>query len=183
MDIYVLPQTWRHCVSSFFLPLWYHSRHFRSFIHECLVENRTMGYIGSGISEDRYLEIINAWSVWKVILTHLIWFETVYFILGIYIAQHMHKSRVSKSLAFPVGFALFTWFLNSHDLFWFHHMIMDIIIVDCSFRMLGITDHITDFGHFNWQLALCLLFVWTLVCLCLVKGIKASGKVSLTNIL
>lgn len=39
-----------------------------------------------------------------------------------------------------------------------------------------------DLGPVNWELALCLLFVWSLCALILCKGIKSSGKVRVTLI-
>ena len=43
--------------------------------------------------------------------------------------------------------------------------------------MLDISDGIHDMGHVRWQLALCLLLAWTVVFLCLIKGVQSSGKV------
>ena len=34
-----------------------------------------------------------------------------------------------------------------------------------------------NIGEIKWDIALCLLLSWTVVCLCLIKGIKSSGKV------
>ena len=34
-----------------------------------------------------------------------------------------------------------------------------------------------NIGEIKWDTALCLLLSWTVVCLCLIKGIKSSGKV------
>jgi len=34
-----------------------------------------------------------------------------------------------------------------------------------------------NIGQIKWDIALCLLLSWTVVCLCLIKGIKSSGKV------
>ncbi|XP_071837650.1 sodium- and chloride-dependent glycine transporter 1-like isoform X2 [Apostichopus japonicus] len=34
-----------------------------------------------------------------------------------------------------------------------------------------------NFGHIVWQLALCLLLAWTIVFICLARGVKSSGKV------
>ena len=34
-----------------------------------------------------------------------------------------------------------------------------------------------NLGEIKWDIALCLLLSWTVVCLCLIKGIKSSGKV------
>ena len=44
--------------------------------------------------------------------------------------------------------------------------------------VLDITGGIHDIGHIKWELALCLLLAWVLVCFCLAKGIKSGGKVS-----
>ena len=35
-----------------------------------------------------------------------------------------------------------------------------------------------DIGEVKWDIALCLLLAWVIVCGCLVKGIKSSGKVT-----
>ncbi len=32
-------------------------------------------------------------------------------------------------------------------------------------------------GPIQWRLALCLLAAWVVVCLCLIRGVKSSGKV------
>lgn len=42
--------------------------------------------------------------------------------------------------------------------------------------VLEITDGVHTIGGVKWQLALCLLLAWVLVCLCLARGIKTSGK-------
>ncbi|XP_025100411.1 sodium- and chloride-dependent glycine transporter 1-like isoform X2 [Pomacea canaliculata] len=42
--------------------------------------------------------------------------------------------------------------------------------------VLDITKGINDMGEVRWELALCLLLAWLLVCICLAKGIKTSGK-------
>jgi len=34
-----------------------------------------------------------------------------------------------------------------------------------------------NIGEIKWDITLCLLLSWTIVCLCLIKGIKSSGKV------
>ena len=47
-------------------------------------------------------------------------------------------------------------------------------------QMLGLDKEIHDWdnvGHLRWQMALCLLGAWIIVCLCLIKGVKSSGKV------
>ncbi|PNF23129.1 hypothetical protein B7P43_G06685 [Cryptotermes secundus] len=43
--------------------------------------------------------------------------------------------------------------------------------------VLHLSNGIEDVGPIKWDLALCLLFSWVVVVLCLVKGIKTSGKV------
>ncbi|KAL4231025.1 hypothetical protein ACF0H5_011397 [Mactra antiquata] len=54
-----------------------------------------------------------------------------------------------------------------------------ILPSDDYFHMsvLGITKGIHDMGSIQWKLTLCLLLAWVVVCVCLVKGIKSSGKV------
>jgi hypothetical protein len=44
---------------------------------------------------------------------------------------------------------------------------------------LHLSGGIEDVGPIKWDLALCLLFSWVVVVLCLVKGIKTSGKVNI----
>ena len=46
--------------------------------------------------------------------------------------------------------------------------------------MLGNTADINigNLGHIRWHLCLCLLLAWIVVYLCIIKGIKSSGKVS-----
>lgn len=48
-----------------------------------------------------------------------------------------------------------------------------------SQSVLDITDGIHTIGGIKWELVGCLLLAWVLVCICLAKGIKTSGKVSL----
>ncbi|KAK2155964.1 hypothetical protein LSH36_225g01061 [Paralvinella palmiformis] len=43
--------------------------------------------------------------------------------------------------------------------------------------VLDISDGFHDMGVIRWQTAVSLLGAWTLVCLCLIKGIKSQGKV------
>ena len=51
----------------------------------------------------------------------------------------------------------------------------------CRFSrvMLNRSDGIDDTGELKWDLALLLLLSWVLCFICIVKGIKSSGKVSL----
>mgnify|MGYP000062047735 CR=1 FL=1 len=44
-------------------------------------------------------------------------------------------------------------------------------------KVLEATDTIEDLGGIKWDLAFCLLISWTIVILCLLKGVKTSGKV------
>merc|ERR1712165_677890 len=48
-----------------------------------------------------------------------------------------------------------------------------------NYVMLGKDETITwdNFGSVSWQLVLCLIAGWTIVCLSLIKGIQSSGKV------
>ncbi|KAL4220855.1 hypothetical protein ACF0H5_019122 [Mactra antiquata] len=62
-------------------------------------------------------------------------------------------------------------------------------VSDCSIRdpvspsgeyfhkaVLGITNDIYDMGSIKWELALCLLLAWVIVCVWLAKGIKSNAK-------
>ena len=47
-------------------------------------------------------------------------------------------------------------------------------------QMLGLDKEIHNWnnvGDMRWQMVLCLLGAWTIVCLCLIKGVQSSGKV------
>ncbi|XP_033631704.1 sodium- and chloride-dependent glycine transporter 1-like [Asterias rubens] len=44
-------------------------------------------------------------------------------------------------------------------------------------HVLGRSSGLEDLGPIRWQLALCLLFAWTVVFLCIVRGVQSSGKV------
>ena len=47
-------------------------------------------------------------------------------------------------------------------------------------QMLGLDKEVHDWenvGGLRWQMVLCLLGAWVIVCLCLIKGVQSSGKV------
>ncbi|XP_074650196.1 sodium-dependent proline transporter-like [Tubulanus polymorphus] len=44
-------------------------------------------------------------------------------------------------------------------------------------HVLGLTDGLENMGIIRWKLALCLLGAWVVIFLCLIKGVKSSGKV------
>lgn len=46
-----------------------------------------------------------------------------------------------------------------------------------SNRVLRKTESINEGGEVLWDLALCLLLGWIVIYLCLIKGVKSSGKV------
>ncbi|KAK3105170.1 hypothetical protein FSP39_018821 [Pinctada imbricata] len=46
-----------------------------------------------------------------------------------------------------------------------------------EYKVLELSDGIDDVGVVRWELLLCLFFAWLAVFLCLIKGIKTSGKV------
>ena len=46
-----------------------------------------------------------------------------------------------------------------------------------SYRVLRLSAGLGEPGAINWDLALCLLFAWVLCFVCIVKGVKISGKV------
>ena len=54
-----------------------------------------------------------------------------------------------------------------------------MIVVDRRV-VLDVSDGIDEgTGDIKWHLALCLLLAWVIIFLCLIKGIKSSGKVTL----
>ena len=52
-----------------------------------------------------------------------------------------------------------------------------LYLVYFSKVVLDITEGVHDMGSLKWELVLCLMLAWVLVCLCLAKGIKSGGKV------
>ena len=49
-----------------------------------------------------------------------------------------------------------------------------------NFELLGLQKGFHDWkevGSFQWKLIVCLFSAWTIVCLCLIKGVQSSGKV------
>ena len=43
----------------------------------------------------------------------------------------------------------------------------------------SLTIEPADFGSPDWKLTLCLMAAWLIIFLCLIKGIKSSGKVDI----
>ena len=50
-------------------------------------------------------------------------------------------------------------------------------VVSCRNNVLEMSTGIHDMGGVRWQLLLCLFIGWVFVFLCLIKGVKTSGKV------
>ena len=53
-------------------------------------------------------------------------------------------------------------------------------------QMLGLDKEIHDWdnvGGIKWEMALCLLGAWAIVCLCLIRGVQSSGKVRILDFL
>uniref|UniRef100_A0A915MGM1 Transporter n=1 Tax=Meloidogyne javanica TaxID=6303 RepID=A0A915MGM1_MELJA len=42
---------------------------------------------------------------------------------------------------------------------------------------INTSDSIGDFGGFTWHMTFCLIFAWSVIYLCVMRGIKSSGKV------
>ena len=47
-----------------------------------------------------------------------------------------------------------------------------------SYRVLRLSGGLSEPGQVNWDLALCLLLAWIICYLCVCKGVKSSGKVT-----
>ena len=68
----------------------------------------------------------------------------------------------------------------TYDLFEKDHYVVSPAEDYFTNEMLGLDKDIhnwEDFGEFRWQLVLCLLGAWIIVCLCLIKGVQSAGKV------
>ena len=50
-----------------------------------------------------------------------------------------------------------------------------------STLFLDRSDGVDDLGGLQWRVVLSLLGTWALVCLCMIRGIKSTGKVSYTK--
>ena len=44
-------------------------------------------------------------------------------------------------------------------------------------KVLQETDSMNETGGLVWQLVLCFIFAWIITYLCMIKGIKTTGKV------
>ena len=53
-----------------------------------------------------------------------------------------------------------------------------IYITRISTQVIQESKNISEFGNPSWTLSLTLLLSWIIVVLCLIKGIKTSGKVN-----
>lgn len=53
------------------------------------------------------------------------------------------------------------------------------MVISCRYEVLDRSDSMTDNGYIKWDITLCFLLAWVLCFLCLIKGIKSSGKVKL----
>lgn len=53
------------------------------------------------------------------------------------------------------------------------------VIICFSYRVLRISGGLDEPGIINWDLALCLLLGWIICYLCVWKGVKSTGRVSL----
>jgi len=76
------------------------------------------------------------------------------------------------------------FFCHQHE---FHglssYMVLLIYYHLCRYTVLGSTDStdIGNIGDVQWHLVACLLLGWLLVYICIIKGVKSSGKVSRCN--
>jgi hypothetical protein len=57
------------------------------------------------------------------------------------------------------------------------HSFINLLLVVFRRYVLDISESIEHPGNVRWSLALCLLLGWIVVFLCLIKGIKSTGKV------
>ena len=53
----------------------------------------------------------------------------------------------------------------------------DVLILYSRNKILQQSDGLHDMGVVNWQLLLCFIAAWIIIYLCVIKGVKSSGKV------
>ncbi|XP_064627434.1 sodium-dependent proline transporter-like isoform X2 [Lineus longissimus] len=46
------------------------------------------------------------------------------------------------------------------------------------YKVLELTESVSDLGGLRWQLVLCHLAAWSVACLCVIKGVQSTGKVA-----
>lgn len=63
-------------------------------------------------------------------------------------------------------------------------MCLCLTYVSYSEKVLGVvnSEGLHDPGPVRWRLALCLLAAWIIIFLCMLKGIRSSGKVKQHNV-
>ena len=80
---------------------------------------------------------------------------------------------------------LFKWCVDVHIncfasvclFFRWNSKCIENFVFNFRFKVLGLSKGIEDIGTIKWDLALCLILAWVVVFLCIMKGIKTSGKV------
>jgi hypothetical protein len=58
-----------------------------------------------------------------------------------------------------------------------------LFVLECSRRVLRLSSGIDVVGPVMWDLALSLVLAWVISFLCMIKGIKTTGKVSRSRLL
>ena len=90
----------------------------------------------------------------------------------IFSLSHVHEKMKNIFLYFFIK--LKTYHLTYSITFFF-------VIICFSYRVLRISGGLDEPGIINWDLALCLLLGWIICYLCVWKGVKSTGRVSLTH--
>ena len=90
----------------------------------------------------------------------------------IFSLSHAHEKMKNIFLYFFIK--LKTYLLTYSITFFF-------VIICFSYRVLRISGGLDEPGIINWDLALCLLLGWIICYLCVWKGVKSTGRVSLTH--
>ena len=77
---------------------------------------------------------------------------------------------------------IFLYFFIKLKTFHLTYSITFLFVIICfSYRVLRISGGLDEPGIINWDLALCLLLGWIICYLCVWKGVKSTGRVSLTH--
>ena len=77
---------------------------------------------------------------------------------------------------------IFLYFFIKLKTYYLTYSITFLFVIICfSYRVLRISGGLDEPGIINWDLALCLLLGWIICYLCVWKGVKSTGRVSLTH--
>ena len=61
---------------------------------------------------------------------------------------------------------------------WFEHILfLFCFVLFFRYKVLDISDGLHDLGIIKWDILVCFIVMWIVVYLCIIRGVKTSGKV------